>query len=111
MAHALEALARLAPPEPVRSLRQGTRTHALRRARTCYNHLAGWLGVELMTALIDRGLLTGDDGHHHRDRAGADRLSVPGRDIAYRLSPRGRRELTDFGLNIDALLRQRPGPR
>ena len=26
VAHALEALARLAPPEPVRSLRQGTRT-------------------------------------------------------------------------------------
>ena len=68
VAHALEALARLAPPEPVRSLRQGTRAHALRRARTCYNHLAGRLGVDLMTALIDRGLLTGGDGHHHRDR-------------------------------------------
>jgi DNA-binding transcriptional ArsR family regulator len=108
VAHALEALARLAPPEPVRSLRQGTRAHALRRARTCYNHLAGWLGVELMTALIECGLLTGGDGHHHRDRADADRLSAPGRDITYRLSPRGRRALTDFGLDVDGVMRQRP---
>lgn len=44
-------------------------------------------------------LLTGGDSDHHRDRAGADRLSAPGRDIAYQLSPRGRRELTGFGLD------------
>src|SRR5450755_1704824 len=31
----IEALARLAPPAPVRSLRQGTTAHAVRRARTC----------------------------------------------------------------------------
>ena len=30
---------------PVRSLRDGTRAQALRRARTCYDHLAGQLGV------------------------------------------------------------------
>src|SRR5919198_1380167 len=37
----LEALARVAPPRPVRSLRQGTRAEAIRAARTCYDHLAG----------------------------------------------------------------------
>jgi DNA-binding transcriptional ArsR family regulator len=48
VALALEALARLAPPRPVRSLRAGTRAEALRRARTCYDHVAGHLGVALM---------------------------------------------------------------
>jgi len=39
----LEALAQLAPATPVRSLREGTRAHAVRTARTCYDHLAGQL--------------------------------------------------------------------
>src|ERR671924_1105034 len=59
----LEALARLAPPETVRSLRQGTRAEALRRARTCYDHLAGRLGVGLMAALLDRELLANGAAH------------------------------------------------
>ncbi len=53
----LEALARVAPAAPVRSLRQGTRAQAVRFARTCYDHLAGVLGTRLMAALIERELL------------------------------------------------------
>ena len=41
----IEVLARSARTVPVRSLRQGTRAAALRTARTCYDHLAGRLGV------------------------------------------------------------------
>ena len=37
-----------------------------------------------MAALLERGLLTGGDGHHHPGDAGHDRLSAPGRDVAYR---------------------------
>src|SRR4051794_31303579 len=58
----MEAVQRLAPVSPVRSLREGTRAHALREARTCYDHLAGRLGVDLMTVLIDRRYLVGGDG-------------------------------------------------
>ncbi len=64
VAELLEALARVAPPAPVRSLREGTRAEALRTARTCYDHLAGRLGVALMTALIADGHVTGGDGRH-----------------------------------------------
>ena len=53
----LEALARVAPPAPVRSLRDGTRAQALRFARTCYDHLAGRVGVAMMDALLRRGFL------------------------------------------------------
>ena len=41
VADGLESLARLAPAGPVRSLREATRAEGLRRARTCYDHLAG----------------------------------------------------------------------
>ena len=59
VAEALEALGRLAPATPVRSLRQGTRANALRRSRSCYDHLAGQLGTGLMAALLERGVLEG----------------------------------------------------
>jgi len=52
VAELIEALQRLAPTAPVRSLRQGTQAQALREARTCYDHVAGRLGVALMAALI-----------------------------------------------------------
>jgi DNA-binding transcriptional ArsR family regulator len=63
VAVALEALARICPPTPVRSLRAATGRDALRHARTCYGHLAGTVGVALADALADRGWLLprGDD--------------------------------------------------
>src|SRR4051812_17871883 len=64
VAELIEALARVAPPAPVRSLREGTRAHALRAARSCYDHLAGRLGVAVMRALIDDGAIAGGDGRH-----------------------------------------------
>jgi DNA-binding transcriptional ArsR family regulator len=63
VAGAIEALALIAPQPPVRSLRGANRAAAIRQARTCYDHLAGALGVSLTEALFDRGLLErdGDD--------------------------------------------------
>ena len=52
VASVVEALARLAPMAPVRSLRGSDRLRALRQARTCYDHLAGRLGTALMEALL-----------------------------------------------------------
>jgi DNA-binding transcriptional ArsR family regulator len=111
VAEAIEAIARIAPPGPIRSLRQGTRAHALRRARTCYNHLAGRLGVAVMAALLARGLLDGGDGAHHFETACDDRLSAPGMDLTYRLTPSGRRELIDFGVDSDAVQRHHSAVR
>ncbi len=94
----LEIMGRLAPPAPVRSLRQSKRADALRRARTCYDHLAGRLGVELMTRLIQAGHLTGGDGRHHPELARSDPLAGFGHDVDYRLTPLGHSFLTDFGV-------------
>ncbi len=50
----LEALAGSRAASPVRSLREGTKANAVRFARTCYDHLAGVLGTELMAALLEQ---------------------------------------------------------
>ena len=44
-------------PVPVRSLRSAVTSAAFARARTCYDHLAGRLGVEVADAMIRTGLL------------------------------------------------------
>lgn len=105
----IEALARLAPPAEVRSLRQGTSAHAVRRARTCYDHLAGMLGTGLMQALLDRDLLSGGDGRFDPRSARRDRLSAPGADLDYRVTEQGLYELHEFGIDFDALA-ARPRP-
>jgi DNA-binding transcriptional ArsR family regulator len=105
----IETLAGLAPPAHVRSLRQSTRAHAVRTGRTCYDHLAGRLGTGLMGALLERGLLAGGDGTLDPDAARNDRLSAPGSDHDYRLTERGRDELSAFGVDFDELA-ARPRP-
>jgi len=57
VARVLEALAAIAPTKPPRSLREATIGDALAAARTCYDHLAGRLGVELTHALIEQNAL------------------------------------------------------
>jgi predicted transcriptional regulator len=53
----IEALERLAPTLPVRSLGQSQQARAWRQARVCYDHMAGALGVELMRSLLEQGHL------------------------------------------------------
>ena len=109
VAELIEALAGLSPAAPVRSLRQGTKAQAVRFARTCYDHLAGMLGTELMTAMLDRGLLAGGDGMFDPRAAHEDRLAAPGLDVDYRLTDRGIEELDRFGIDFAALrARRRP---
>ncbi|MCX4390740.1 winged helix-turn-helix domain-containing protein [Micromonospora peucetia] len=51
-----------APPTPAGSLRAARAGAALAYARTCYDHLAGRLGVRLRDALLARRLLDDSDG-------------------------------------------------
>jgi DNA-binding transcriptional ArsR family regulator len=59
----LEALAVVAPRRPAKDYRQASAGRTLERARTCYDHLAGWLGVAITTNLVERGglVLSGRD--------------------------------------------------
>lgn len=70
IAQALEALGAIAPPAPVRSLRDSLRMQRLRFARSCYNHLAGELALALAQALVRSGALeTEEEGFRLRDGA------------------------------------------
>jgi DNA-binding transcriptional ArsR family regulator len=81
LAEALEALALVAPPLPVRGLREANELGALKRARTCYDHLAGELGVAVTEALVERGILVHEDGGFAVTRPGCDWLEELGLDL------------------------------
>ena len=103
VADALEALAHLAPTKPIRSLRQGTHAEAIRRARTCYDHLAGRLGVALLDALVaDKVLRVENDCDARTDPV----LGV-GRARLYELTKKGESRLIAFGVEIE-VPRRRP---
>ena len=87
VATVIEALSGLAPPLPVRSLREGTRAAALRRARTCYDHLAGRYGCAVTQALLDRGVLVAADGIADTRRRDHDPLSSQLHEHPYELGP------------------------
>jgi DNA-binding transcriptional ArsR family regulator len=89
VAEAIEALALIAPPLPVRSLRQSQRAEVLRFARTCYDHLAGVVGVALADSLLRAGAL--------RPAACRD----------YEVTPEGERLLGGLGVDVAGLRRQR----
>ena len=96
----LELLTQLAPAAPIRSLRQGTRASALRNARTCYDHLAGRLGVGIMRTMIERGHLVGGDGAFDPSTAERDGRQGYGHDLDYHLTADGKRFLDEFGVTL-----------
>ena len=81
VAEALEALARLAPPARVRTLRAANRSDVIRTARTCYDHLAGRLGVGLTEALVQEGALVVRDASYELTAAGEKTLARLGVDV------------------------------
>ena len=97
VAEAVEALARLAPARPPRSLRPGSHAEAIRRARTCYDHLAGRLGVAICDALVADGTVRVEP-----DPDGApDPVLGPGRAQRYLLTDAGRGRLAELGIVLD----------
>lgn len=80
--HALEAFQVIAPRPPVRSLRQSEETKALCFARTCYDHLAGKLGVDITQAMCLRGYLTEAENNYRLTTEGEVWLSHMGIDVA-----------------------------
>ena len=103
VAEMIEAVGRLAPAENVRSLKQGTRAYQLRQGRTCYDHLAGRLGVAVTAGLVECGALAPAPGRPpagvavaHGSRNGA--ADVPG----YTVQPAGRPRFEEIGAQLDA---------
>ncbi|TQR97483.1 ArsR/SmtB family transcription factor [Paenibacillus ottowii] len=65
VAQVMESLLSIAPPVPIKSFKQASENEAIRLARTCYDHIAGYLGVQIMSFFIQKGILSEDqDGLH-----------------------------------------------
>lgn len=82
--HLLEAMMGLASRRGLLRTRTGPKDPALRKARICYNHLAGELGVRLYDGLIARKYLNA-------------------RDDDVELTTRGTKAVSEFGIDIGAL--------
>jgi DNA-binding transcriptional ArsR family regulator len=84
VAELMEQLAGLAAAAGHRRTRPGPRDPAMRRARVCYDHLAGELGVAMLDGLMTRGLI--------EDRGGALSLTEAGAGF-----------VCDFGVEAETL--------
>jgi len=88
VASLMEELARLAERTGHTRTRTGPAEPALRRARVCYDHLAGDLGVALFDGLMSRRVLARRDG-----------------DLA--LTRKGLEEMRDFGIDLETAQKSR----
>ncbi|ATW47743.1 ArsR/SmtB family transcription factor [Streptomyces peucetius] len=74
VAHLVEELAAYAAPGSLpspRNLRESTAANAMARGRTCYDHLAGRLGITITRAMTDRGLISQTSGFALTERGRA----------------------------------------
>jgi len=86
VAHVLEVFSSIvSTPTKTRTLRESLEIKALKRARTCYDHLAGQLGVKVTQAIIDKGWFVQHDN-------------------VFEISETGKVWLVNFGLPIETLL-------
>lgn len=83
----MEGMALLAPPAKIRTLGESESALAVRRARMCYHHLAGTLGVRLTESLVEKDIL------HVTD-------------IGYIVEDTGIRWLENMGINYQPLKKQ-----
>jgi DNA-binding transcriptional ArsR family regulator len=84
---ALRALTPTTPPRSLQAVREVRRNTTMRQARTCYDHLAGVAGVQLLEAMLRHGWLepTIDAAHlpsfYRLTLQGSQALSARGVDV------------------------------
>lgn len=84
----LESMMGLASKRGLMRTRTGPRDTELRKARICYNHLAGEMGVLMFDGLVGRGA-----------------LAAAGDDVA--LTPAGQRFVEELGIDLSEIARGR----
>ncbi|WP_261129719.1 helix-turn-helix transcriptional regulator [Bacillus sp. Marseille-Q3570] len=88
VARILESFLSISQPKEVRSFKQSSQSKMLRKARTCYDHLAGQLGVSLTESMIESGYLDKEEKE-------------------FVVTPKGEEFYVDFGLNLTELRKKR----
>lgn len=88
VAQAIEMLTVIAPSPKVNSLKDFSRAEKIQVARTCYDHLAGKLGVLLTETFIEKGYLHEEENN-------------------FLVTKDGEQFFHDFNIDLDALRKKR----
>ncbi|WP_459503425.1 ArsR/SmtB family transcription factor [Bacillus sp. C1] len=88
IADSLEKILYLAPPEPIQSFKQSKEAKEIRLARTCYDHLAGKLAVDITNSLLQNNILLKEN-------------------MLFHVTQKGERFFEEFGIDLHALHNKR----
>lgn len=100
---AIEALLPLARTESPIGLTAVDRWQRLRVARSCYDHLAGSLGVDVLAGLLEADALVRSDGIAGTAPGPGDQLSTQLKTAPYALGPAAEETFTQIGVDLDTL--------
>ncbi|QSB28059.1 helix-turn-helix transcriptional regulator [Flavobacterium sp. CLA17] len=87
VAYAIEAMASLIPPA-IPQKKYPEKNSPIKHCRTCYDHLAGKIGVAVAESLLEQNIILDSDAK-------------------FEVSPEGVKWFSDFGINLEDLKKQR----
>lgn len=88
VAYALEAMANLVPKSEIPSKNKTEKYPPIKFCRTCYDHLAGKIGVALTDSLLEQNIIKENNN-------------------AFEISAEGKKWFADFGINLEEAQKQK----
>lgn len=88
IAYAIEGMASLIPPQEVSRKKNTEKLPPIKHCRTCYDHLAGKIGVALTNSLLEQNIIIDTNND-------------------FEIGSEGIKWFSDFGINVDEVRKQR----
>jgi DNA-binding transcriptional ArsR family regulator len=88
IAYAIEAMANLIPHSTIPKKNIAEKHSPIKHCRTCYDHLAGKIGVALTDSLLEQKIIVDNNN-------------------VFEISLKGEKWFADFGINVDEVKKQR----
>lgn len=88
IAYAIEAMANLIPHSTIPKKNIAEKYSPIKHCRTCYDHLAGKIGVALSESLLEQKIIVDNNN-------------------VFEIGPKGEKWFSDFGINVDEVKKQR----
>ncbi|TDO77541.1 DNA-binding transcriptional ArsR family regulator [Flavobacterium chryseum] len=88
VAYAVEAMANLVPKSEISSLKKTENYPPIKFCRTCYDHLAGKIGVALTDSLLQQKIIVENEN-------------------TFEISPQGEKWFSNFGIDIEEAQKQK----
>ena len=88
VAYAVEAMANLIPKPEIQSKKETENYPPIKYCRTCYDHLAGKIGVAVTDSLLEQNIIFNNNE-------------------IFEISPEGKKWFFDFGINVEEAQKQK----